>query len=53
MCVGLESVMVTKDIVGLGGEEAVRVKQWAARALLAAALADADADQATRRRGER
>ena len=42
MCVGLESILVTKDICGLDGEEAVRLKQWAAAALLAAALADAD-----------
>ena len=53
MCVGLESVLVTKDIVGLSTEEAVRVKQWAARALLAAALAEVEEDAARRGRGER
>jgi AcrR family transcriptional regulator len=48
MVVGIESVLVTKDICGLDDEEAVRLKQWAAGALLAAALAEAAVESAAR-----
>lgn len=40
MCMGIESVIVLKDICGLTDEEAVEVKRWAAQALLDAALRD-------------
>lgn len=40
LCVGLESLLVTKDICGLGNEEAGEAKRWAAAALLRAALAE-------------
>jgi AcrR family transcriptional regulator len=47
LCVGLESVLVTKDVCGLSNEEAGEAKRWAAAALLRAALAEAgEADQA-------
>lgn len=38
MCVGVESIIVTKDIGGLSPEESEAVKRWAAAALLHAAL---------------
>lgn len=38
LCVGMESIMVTGDIGGLGPAEAESVKRWAAAALLRAAL---------------
>ena len=40
MCMGIESVIVLKDICGLTDEEAIKVKRWAAQALLDAALRD-------------
>jgi len=38
MCVGVESIIVTKDICGLSPAESEAVKRWAAAALLHAAL---------------
>ena len=40
MCMGIESVIVLKDICGLPDEEAEAIKRWAARALLEAALSE-------------
>jgi len=40
LVVGGESVVVLKDVAGLDGDEALDVVQWAAAALLAAALAE-------------
>lgn len=40
LCVGLESLLVTKDVCGLGDKEAGEAKRWAAAALLRAALAE-------------
>jgi len=40
MCMGIESVIVLKDICGLSNEEAEDVKRWATQALLDAALRD-------------
>lgn len=45
MCVGLESILVTKDVCGLADDEAVLLKQWAAGALLSAALAESDEER--------
>jgi len=42
MCVGMESIMVTKDICGLPDDDAKAVKRWAAAALLRSALAEAE-----------
>lgn len=38
MCMGIESVIVLKDICGLPDEEAEAVTRWATRALLEASL---------------
>ena len=38
LCVGIESVVVTKDICGLDADAAESVKRWAAAALLQAAV---------------
>ena len=38
LCVGIESMVVMKDICGLTPSEAEAVKLWAARALVRAAL---------------
>jgi hypothetical protein len=38
LCVGLESILVLKDICGLSTEAAEQVKMWAAMALLQASL---------------
>ncbi len=46
MCVGIESVMVMKDICGLTPEAAERVKRWAAAALLEAALSEVGVTEA-------
>jgi AcrR family transcriptional regulator len=43
MCVGMESILVMKDICGLSEEAAKRVKLWAAAALLRASLDEAAA----------
>ena len=40
MCMGIESVIVLKDICGLPDAEAEAVKRWATRALLHAALGE-------------
>jgi AcrR family transcriptional regulator len=40
MCMGIESVIVLKDICGLPDEEAEAVKLWAVRALLNASLSE-------------
>jgi AcrR family transcriptional regulator len=44
MCVGLESVLVVKDVCGLSDASGEKVKLWAARALLRAALLEAGED---------
>lgn len=41
MCMGIESVIVLKDICGMTDEEAVQVKRWATQALLTASLTEA------------
>jgi AcrR family transcriptional regulator len=41
MCVGIESVVVTRDICGLDDTEAEELKQWMANALLQQAIRDA------------
>lgn len=41
MCMGMESLMVLKDICGLTDDQAEAVKLWATQALLDAALRDA------------
>ena len=41
MCMGMESMMVLKDICGLADDEAEEVKRWATQALLDAALREA------------
>lgn len=53
MCVGMESIIVMKDICGLTPEEAEAVKRWAAAALLQAALGEVTptGDEATRGEG--
>ena len=43
LCVGIESVVVTKDVCGLRAEAADSVKRWAAAALLQTALREAAA----------
>ena len=43
LCVGIESVIVTKDICALPANAAASVKRWAAAALLEAALREAAA----------
>ena len=48
MLVGIESVIVAKDICGLDDEEAVLLKRWAADALLSSALAEADTEATAR-----
>jgi len=40
MCMGIESVIVLKDICGLSDEEAEAVKRWATQALLKASLSE-------------
>ena len=40
-CVGIESVVVTRDICGLNHTEAEELKQWTANALLHQAIRDA------------
>jgi AcrR family transcriptional regulator len=53
MCVGMESIIVTKDICGLSTDEGEAVKRWAAAALLHVALDEVTptADEAPRRDG--
>jgi AcrR family transcriptional regulator len=41
LCVGIESLVVLCDVCGLSREEAEAVKRWAAKSLLAQAMADA------------
>jgi AcrR family transcriptional regulator len=41
LCVGIESLIVTRDICNLDESEAERLKQWAANALLQQAIRDA------------
>lgn len=41
LCVGIESVVVTRDICGLNHTEAEELKQWTANALLHQAIRDA------------
>jgi len=41
LCVGIESLVVTRDICNLGEAEAEQLKQWAANALLQQAIRDA------------
>jgi AcrR family transcriptional regulator len=41
MCVGIESIVVTRDICHLDDTEAEQLKQWAAHALLQQAIRDA------------
>ena len=41
LCVGIESVVVTRDICNLDETEAEQLKQWAAHALLQQAIRDA------------
>lgn len=40
LCVGIESLVVLRDVCGLGAEEAEEVARWAARALLTASLGE-------------
>lgn len=42
MCVGIEALIVLRDLRGLPADEAEEVSRWAARTLLHAALADAE-----------
>jgi AcrR family transcriptional regulator len=44
LCVGIESVIVMRDICGLTPDEAEAVKLWAAKALLQVALQEAESD---------
>lgn len=44
LCVGIESLVVLQDLCGLKPVEAEAVKRWAARALLRAACAEAEAE---------
>ena len=46
MCMGIESVIVLKDICGLADDEAEAVKRWATQALLDAALREANQSSA-------
>ena len=41
LCVGIESLVVTRDICNLGETEAEQLKQWAAHALLQQAIREA------------
>jgi AcrR family transcriptional regulator len=41
LCVGIEAHVTLRDVCGLSADEARRTKMWAARALLAAGLAEA------------
>jgi len=41
LCVGIESLIVTRDICNLGETEAEQLKQWAANALLQQAIREA------------
>jgi hypothetical protein len=38
LCTGIESLVALKDVAGLDDDEALRVKLWAARELVEAAL---------------
>lgn len=40
LVIGTESMLVLKDVLGLGDEEAARIRQWAIEALVMKALAD-------------
>lgn len=46
LCVGIESVVVTRDVCDLTDSEAEETKRWAAQALLRQALAEAAPDHA-------
>ncbi len=43
LCMGIEALVVLKDVCGLEAEEAVEVSRWAAQALLQAGLREATA----------
>jgi hypothetical protein len=42
MCVGIEALIVLRDLRGLGESEAEEVSRWAARTLLRESLAEAE-----------
>ncbi len=42
LCVGIESLVVLRDVCGLEAEEAEEVAQWAAFALLRASLGEGE-----------
>jgi AcrR family transcriptional regulator len=44
LCMGIEAVIVLRDICGLEPDAAVEVSRWAAQALLAAGLSEGDAE---------